>query len=176
MKKKNIAVSITLAVSVVLLMFILAGCSFNFGPLTVDISPRIPGQANFNEKQFGTENNNFCHNQKFKNPRNIENIPFMGIEMAQSKDTKGVLVENVIAGSPAEKAGIKQQDIITAFNGEAVNNPYELYKNVLNNEVGDTVKITVNRNGENIELNLILEARSNNDKNIEQPSKEDKQT
>jgi hypothetical protein len=58
MKKKNIVVGIALAVGVVLLILILAGCSFNVGPFAVNISRRVPGQSNFNEKQLGTENKN----------------------------------------------------------------------------------------------------------------------
>jgi serine protease Do len=35
--------------------------------------------------------------------------------------TKGVLVGQVLPGSPAEKAGLKQGDVITSFDGEKVN-------------------------------------------------------
>ena len=84
-----------------------------------------------------------------------------------SKDVKGVLVNSVITGSPAEKAGIKPQDIITAFDGKALNSPYELYSLVLSHKVGDSVKLTVSRNGQSLELNLTLAGLPNSLKNIE---------
>jgi C-terminal processing protease CtpA/Prc len=167
MKMKNTAIAIALAAASVLLIFILAGCSFGVGPFAVNISRRIPGQFNFNQKQFGTENKNFGNNQNLENPGNNQNIPFIGIEMIQSKDIKGVLVGNVIAGSSAEKAGIKPQDIITVFDGKAVSSPAELYSAVQSHKVGDNVKVTVSRNNQSMELNVTLGAFKGSIPNIE---------
>ena len=173
MKKKNIAIAIALTVGVVLLILILAGCSFNFGPFAVNISRRVPGQSNLNEKQFGTENKNFGDNQNLENPGNNQNIPFMGIEMSQTTtDIKGALVNSVIAGSPAEKAGIKPQDIITAFNGKAVASPTELNTAVQSHKVGDNVKVTVSRNNQSMELNVILGAFKDIMPNIEKSNQD----
>ena len=50
-------------------------------------------------------------------------------ELAKSfniKETKGVLVANVSADSPAAKAGVQQGDVITSFNGKAVQSSREL--------------------------------------------------
>jgi predicted metalloprotease with PDZ domain len=175
MRKKNIVITIALIVAVVSLILILGGCSFNVGPLRVDISRRVPGKSNVNENQPGTENKNFGDDQNLKNPKNIKNIPFMGIEMTQSKDGKGVLVEYVITGSPAEKAGIKAQDIIINFDGKEVASPAELYTEVQSHKVGDNVKVTVNRNGQSMELNVTLGSfkdivpniKKNNQNNLE---------
>src|SRR6185436_5028498 len=45
-------------------------------------------------------------------------------DMAQSlgmSETKGVIVNSVVAGSAAERAGIRQGDVIVALNGSTVN-------------------------------------------------------
>jgi len=59
------------------------------------------------------------------------------------------------------------QDIITAFDGKAVNSPYELYSQVLIHKVGDSVKLTVSRNGQSLELNLTVSGLSDSIKNVE---------
>ena len=50
---------------------------------------------------------------------------WIGVEfqprLKSSKDTGGVLVAGVVEGSPADRAGIKAGDIVTRFNGQAVN-------------------------------------------------------
>lgn len=176
MKKKNIIIAISLVIAFTALMAVLTGCSL--GHFAFNFKHKVPYGTNFNEKQKSREEFNFKDKQfnpekkYFKNKhifkQNKENIPFMGIEMSKTaKDVKGVLVNSVITGSPAEKAGIKPQDIITAFDGKAVNSPYELYSQVLSHKVGDNVKLTVSRNGQSLELNLTLAGLPNSLKNIE---------
>ena len=176
MKKKNIIIAISLAIAFAVLMAVLSGCSL--GHFTFNFKQKISHGMNFNEKQnlrqefnfkdrqYNPKKNYFKNKHMFK--QNAENIPFMGIEMSQTtKDVKGVLVNSVITGSPAEKADIKPQDIIPAFDGKAVNSPYELYSQVLSHKVGDNVKLTVNRNGQSLELNLTLSGLPDGPNSIE---------
>ena len=193
MKKKNIIIAISLVIAFTVLMAVLSGCSL--GHFAFNFKHKVPRGMNFNEKQNLREEFNFkdrqCNpeNNSFKNKhmfkQNIENAPFVGIEMSQTtKDVKGVLVNSVIAGSPAEKADIKPKDIITAFDGKAVNSPYELKAQVFSHKSGDNVKLTVSRNGQSLELNLTLSGLPKSLKNIEKdtrsslqnPEKENKQT
>lgn len=57
----------------------------------------------------------------------------------------GVLVTNVIEGSPADEAGMEDGDIIVEFKGRKVESPSELRELVEGSEVGDTVKVKVVR-------------------------------
>jgi serine protease Do len=57
----------------------------------------------------------------------------------------GVFVTNVDSGSPAEKAGIRVRDVITAYNNKAVTTADELQKAILATPVGQTVNITFYR-------------------------------
>jgi len=79
--------------------------------------------------------------------------------LAQSfglKQAKGALVNDVIKGGPAEKAGIRQGDVITALNGSEVKDPSHLQRLVAEAGVGKAAKISVFRNGKALELNITL--------------------
>jgi hypothetical protein len=68
-------------------------------------------------------------------------------------DLNGIIViSDVMEGSPAEKAGLKVDDIIVAINTNFSNN-VQSYKNMLQN-TGETFRVLVNRNGELKMLNL----------------------
>lgn len=80
-------------------------------------------------------------------------------ELAQSfglKHTRGALVNDIIKGSPADKAGIHQGDIITILNGAEVKDPSHLQRLVAEAGIGKAVKITVFRDSKELQLNLTL--------------------
>ncbi len=62
-------------------------------------------------------------------------------------EPKGALVSDVTPGGPAAKAGIQRQDIITQFNGQAINEMQELPKLVAAMPPGTEVQLTYLRNG-----------------------------
>ncbi|OGU16318.1 MAG: peptidase [Geobacteraceae bacterium GWC2_53_11] len=80
-------------------------------------------------------------------------------ELAQSfglKQAKGALVNDVIKGGPADKAGIRQGDVIAALNGTEVKDPSHLQRQVAEAGIGKVVKITVFREGKALDLNITL--------------------
>jgi len=48
------------------------------------------------------------------------NRPRLGLQIQDTEDSNGVKVQNVVPGSPADKAGMKEGDVITQMNGERV--------------------------------------------------------
>jgi Do/DeqQ family serine protease len=62
-------------------------------------------------------------------------------------DTQGALVSQVVAGSAADKAGVKIKDIITSVNGESVKGAAELKRAIGMLRVGDKVDIGLVRDG-----------------------------
>ncbi len=58
---------------------------------------------------------------------------------------EGALISDVVPTGPAEKAGIKAGDVITAIDGEAVDSPGDLARAINNKKEGD-VTLTVIRN------------------------------
>jgi Do/DeqQ family serine protease len=59
----------------------------------------------------------------------------------------GVVVYQVQSGSGADRAGIRQGDVITAFNGTAINDPNTFRNLIANTAPGTEVKLTVKRKG-----------------------------
>ena len=88
---------------------------------------------------------------------NIQNITPEFARSLELKDTRGVIVSNVQAGSAAEKAGIKRGDIITAINGDAIEDSNELRNKVAGTPPGTDVKITILREGQQQELTAKLD-------------------
>ncbi len=71
-------------------------------------------------------------------------------ELAKSfglSSNKGALVAEVIKGSPADHAGMKQGDVVIAYQGNPVDDPSSLRNSVSLAPVGSEVKLIVVRNG-----------------------------
>ncbi|HWW76572.1 MAG TPA: DegQ family serine endoprotease [Pyrinomonadaceae bacterium] len=80
-------------------------------------------------------------------------------DIAQSlglKEARGVIVGSVQKGSAADKAGIKQGDVITAFNGNAVNDANELRNLVAATQPGTDAQVTILRDGREQQLSVTL--------------------
>ncbi len=65
-------------------------------------------------------------------------------------------VVDVVEGSAAERAGIQPGDVITAVNGNELTNSLQLSQIISSLRPGETVQITINRNGEERTLNVEL--------------------
>jgi len=70
---------------------------------------------------------------------------------------KGVLVVDVAKGGPAEKAGMKKDDVIIAYRGKEVNDSNELRNSVAETPIGSEAKVTILRNGKKEELTVKVE-------------------
>ena len=58
---------------------------------------------------------------------------------------QGVYVYQVVSGSPAEKAGLRQGDIITEFDGQTITGMTQLKQLIASHKSGDEVKMTMER-------------------------------
>lgn len=75
----------------------------------------------------------------------------------------GVLINQVTTGGPAEKAGMKSNDIITAVDGTAVSTYDDLRGIINSHNIGDTIQITVYRYQEQKEYTLSVTLASTGD-------------
>ncbi|MFV9876002.1 MAG: Do family serine endopeptidase [Rickettsiales endosymbiont of Dermacentor nuttalli] len=102
-------------------------------------------------------------------------------EVAESlslSDTKGALVAEIAAGSPAEKAGILPGDIILSFAGKEVSSMRKLPRIVAETPVGQQVEVVYLRKGVRKTVNVLLVAfkednaksNDNNDSNLPESS------
>ena len=72
----------------------------------------------------------------------------------------GASVQQIAEGSPAEKAGLQVNDIITAVNGTEISSSGELVEIVGNCAPGDELTLSVYRQGETLELTLTVGEQS----------------
>lgn len=71
--------------------------------------------------------------------------------------TEGALIVEVVEESPAEQAGLQVDDIVTAVDGDTVDAERTLRDRLLAYEPGDTVTLTVLRDGETMEVEVTLD-------------------
>lgn len=87
-------------------------------------------------------------------------IQDMSQALAQSfglEKPMGALVSQVLAGSPAEAAGIKVGDVIVDFADQAIEHSSQLPPLVGSTAVGEKTKIEVLREGKKLSLNVVIE-------------------
>ncbi|MGO9801863.1 MAG: Do family serine endopeptidase [Steroidobacteraceae bacterium] len=70
----------------------------------------------------------------------------------------GALVSRVVEGSPAEKAGVRVGDVITAVNGQPVKSNSDLRNAIGLLQVGDRVDIGLVREGRPLQLTAVIAA------------------
>ncbi|NNF00473.1 MAG: DegQ family serine endoprotease [Pyrinomonadaceae bacterium] len=103
----------------------------------------------------------------------IQNINSDIAKKFNLKDANGVLVSNVRKDSAAEKAGIKRGDLITAVNGEKVDDGNALRNKVAGTLPGTEITLSIVRDGKEQEIKSTLgEFDLPNDKTEEDSSKE----
>jgi serine protease Do len=71
-------------------------------------------------------------------------------------EARGVFIEDVEYGSPAEDAGFGPYDVIVAVEGEPVANRNDVVQRLYDFRPGDEVRFTVIRGGEQVELSMTL--------------------
>jgi S1-C subfamily serine protease len=77
-------------------------------------------------------------------------------EKAGMKDIKGVYIAGITPNGAAEKAGLRQGDVLTRINGTEVNSITQLLESVRQYRPGDEVKLDVIRNGRSDIYNVKL--------------------
>ncbi|MDD5043932.1 MAG: Do family serine endopeptidase [Candidatus Omnitrophica bacterium] len=74
-------------------------------------------------------------------------------------DKNGVLVTKVLEGGPAEKAGVKNSDVIKKFDNKPVNSVKELLSLVGSSEAGKKVRMAVIRDKREVALDIVIGQR-----------------
>ena len=74
----------------------------------------------------------------------------------------GAFVTQVQPGTPAAKAGLRPHDIITAVDGQAIDQNHDLSTVIEMHQPGQTVALSIFRTGQNLTLHVTLVARPKN--------------
>jgi serine protease Do len=78
---------------------------------------------------------------------------------AAESGQKGVLVEGVVEGAPAEKAGVQKGDVIVAVNGQPIVTPPELTRRIVGMAPGTRVELSLLRQGKPLNVPVELGRR-----------------
>ena len=70
---------------------------------------------------------------------------------------KGVYLFQVVPGGPADKAGLRKGDVITAIDGAEIKGVSDLRAKIAEHNVGDKVELTIQRGGQERKASLTLE-------------------
>lgn len=99
---------------------------------------------------------------KNNEPLPADQSPFIGAELqniseeiaaqAGLSSTDGTIVRSVYYNSPAYQGGVKQYDVITGVDDQAIKTTNELVSYIQSKEVGTEITLKVIRDGQNIEL------------------------
>jgi len=76
------------------------------------------------------------------------------------REVRGVGITQVVKGSPAEKAGLKKDDVILRFDGESVTSVRKLNRLVGEASADQTVRLTISRGGSEQEVSATLAKHS----------------
>lgn len=82
--------------------------------------------------------------------------PDMLAEHLDLKQGEGVVVRSVVPDSPAAKAGVSLNDIITKVSGEPVGTPVEISKQIGTHKPGDTITLELIHKGKPAKVDVTL--------------------
>jgi serine protease Do len=102
-------------------------------------------------------------------PRRVELPSFLGVELGEvSRETvtrlklreeRGALIEEVTSGSSAARAGLQKNDVIVKWDGEQIESAREMSRHIRETPAGRAVRLTVMRDGREIEVSVTLGER-----------------
>jgi serine protease Do len=130
-----------------------------------------PMAFNFNVDSLNVNGRNF----KFKLPElsNLNNFPHpyfqffntnqpkLGLKIQDTENSNGAKILSVDEGSAADKAGLKKDDIITAVNGEKVNNVNEVRAQIMSSPDKEHYTIKAKRNNADVNFEIQIPKKLN---------------
>ena len=96
-------------------------------------------------------------------PRLSASHAWLGIAMDKAPASDGVVVRHVLRGSPAEKAGLKDGDLLRFVGGEKVSAPEDVSRIVAGHAPGETILAKVSRSQETLSVSIALAIRPSSD-------------
>jgi S1-C subfamily serine protease len=86
--------------------------------------------------------------------------PYLGVQAAEGAlDVQGAVVGTVFPNTAAQKAGLKPGDVIVQVDDQAVSEWADLAKAIRQKKVGDSFRVTVERNGKRLEITATMGER-----------------
>ena len=115
-------------------------------------------QSNGNELSILIERDG--KEQELKIKPTEEKYNYTGIAVNTSND-KLTEIAALYPNSPGEKQGLQAKDLIIAINDNPVENNAQKLVDYINLSIGEEIKFTVERNGENVDITIMPDVMSN---------------
>jgi putative serine protease PepD len=84
---------------------------------------------------------------------------FLGVVLRDSSSQTGAAINQVRAGTPAARAGLRAGDVVTAAAGKRITSASELRATINAHRPGDTISVTYTRGGQSHTIKVKLAAR-----------------
>lgn len=88
----------------------------------------------------------------------LDNLDSQKVKNLNIKSGNGVYIAQVVPGSPAEKAGLKANDVIIGVNDKPVNSAGSFIGELAAKKIGQTVNLQIIRNSQTMNVNVTLES------------------
>ena len=98
-------------------------------------------------------------------PGRLSVSAYLGTIPDYNEDIKGIKLNGVREGSPAEQGGLKAGDIIVGFGGKPVETIYDYTESLGRCKPGDKVEVVVKREGKEVKLQADLTGASGGPRN-----------
>ena len=85
-----------------------------------------------------------------------ESKPKLGVKISEIDSQSGVVITNVIPDTPADRAGLKEGDIIVSADGTKIESPEDLINHIQSLQVDDEVLLDILRDGDYMEISAKL--------------------
>ena len=85
--------------------------------------------------------------------------PFLGVAFAMEQGRGGVLITEVLRGSPAGEAGLRPGDMVTGLDAETIKDPISFKLRIAQRRAGETILLTFQRNGRIFQTEVTLTSR-----------------
>jgi S1-C subfamily serine protease len=90
----------------------------------------------------------------------VSNLSLAEAQQRGLESTNGALISEVVSGGPADDAGVQSGDMIVGIDGNAIQNFDEMIAYLFTHKSpGETVQLTIIRDGDEITIDLVLGAR-----------------
>jgi hypothetical protein len=137
-------------IAVVALLAVVGGVSFLIAAADSSGSGAVSTLALATESQSSSPSSSSAAQE-------IEQQAWLGVMLTQTPD--GLTIAQVIADSPADAAGLQRGDVIQAVDETEVANVSEFRDQLSDKAVGDSVTLTISRDGQAQDVAVTLEAQ-----------------
>ncbi len=95
----------------------------------------------------------------FETGLNVQPVSDRLAQVLNLPEARGLIVQSVEPQSAADAAGFRPYDVVVAINGESVSTNADVRQHLLDARAGDTVVVTIVRDGSTLDVPLLLAAR-----------------